>query len=67
MSSGPTVPAPGDPTVPGGDRQRGSPPDVDDLNVTPAVPGPSGTGEATARGGDPDAETVREPAEGEQT
>src|SRR3954453_11245632 len=44
-------------TGPGGDQQRDTRSDVDDLHVTPNVPGPSGTGEDTDRGGDPDAET----------
>jgi len=50
---------PGDPRSAGGDRRGADQPDVDDLNVTPDVPGPSGTGEETSRGGDPDAAGVR--------
>jgi hypothetical protein len=44
------------PDAPSGDTQRGTRSDVDDLNVAPAVAGPSGTGERTGRGGDPDAD-----------
>jgi hypothetical protein len=54
---------PVDPTTPSGDGRGNSRPDVDDLNVAPEVAGPSGTGEQTDRGGDPDATGVR--SEGE--
>ena len=50
---------PADPTTSTGDARGNARPDVDDLNVTPEVAGPSGTGEATDRGGDPDAASVR--------
>ena len=50
---------PVDPTTPGGDGRGNNRPDVDDLNVTPEVAGPSGTSERTDRGGDPDAAGVR--------
>ena len=49
---------PSGPTVPGGETQRETRSDVDDLGVTPEVAGPSGTGERTDRGGDPDADAV---------
>ena len=53
---------PSGPTVPGGDRETGAD-DIEggtghDQGVTPGVAGPSGTGEATDRGGDPDAAPV---------
>jgi hypothetical protein len=51
---------PSGPTVPGGDPDRESRSDVDDLHVAPDVAGPSGTGELTDRGGDPDAKAVGE-------
>jgi hypothetical protein len=45
----------------------GSPrPDGDNLHVTPAVPGPSGSGEQADRGGDEDARSVGEGADGGQ-
>jgi hypothetical protein len=51
---------PSGPSVPGGDAEREPRRDVDDLHVTPDVAGPSGTGELTDRGGDPDAQAVGE-------
>jgi hypothetical protein len=41
-----------------------APRDDDNLHVTPEVPGPSGTGEQTDRGGDDDADGVSEGGSG---
>jgi hypothetical protein len=59
MTEQPVDPRAGDSRDAGGDGRDAGRPDVDDLNVTPDVPGPSGTGEQTRRGGDPDASAVR--------
>ena len=44
------------PSEPGGSAVRGE----DDTTLASGVPGPSGTGEQTPAGGDPDAATTQE-------